>query len=67
MRIISKFGVVALFGLLAACGDTFEERALIGAGAGGAVALATEGDVATGALLGGAANVAYCSQYPQNC
>ncbi len=67
MRSIAKFSVIALFGLLAACGDTFEERALIGAGAGGAAALATDGDVATGALLGGAANVAYCSQYPQNC
>ena len=67
MRSIAKFGIVALFGLLAACGDTFEERALIGAGAGGATALATDGDVATGALIGGAVNVAYCSQYPENC
>ena len=67
MRSIAKFGIVALFGLLAACGDSFEEQALIGAGAGAGVAAVTDSDVAAGALVGGAANVAYCSQYPENC
>ncbi|NNU81327.1 hypothetical protein HMH01_12850 [Halovulum dunhuangense] len=67
---MSKFckagALVALFAL-SACGDTFEERALIGAGAGAATAVATDGNIATGALLGGAANVAFCSQYPSRC
>ncbi len=58
---------VALLAGLAACGDTFEEQALIGAGAGGATAVATDTDVATGALLGAAGNVAFCNARPQNC
>ncbi|MDX1780054.1 MAG: hypothetical protein R3256_01930 [Thalassovita sp.] len=52
---------------LAACGDTFEEQALLGAGTGAAGAAVTDGNLFTGALVGAAANVAYCRQYPSRC
>lgn len=58
--------VAALLGL-AACGDTFEEQALIGAGAGAAAAVALDGDVATSALVGAAGNVLFCDQNPGRC
>lgn len=52
---------------LAACGDTLGEQALFGAGAGAGTAAVLDGDVATGALVGAAGNVAYCRQYPSRC
>ena len=52
---------------LSACGDTLGEQALIGAGAGAGTAILLDGDATTGALLGGAANVAYCRTYPGRC
>ncbi|WP_112321664.1 hypothetical protein [Oceanibium sediminis] len=58
--------VAALLGL-AACGDTFEEQALIGAGAGAATSVALDGNVAAGALVGAAGNVLYCDQNPGRC
>lgn len=57
---------VALLGL-AACGDTLGEQALYGAGAGAATALAVDGNVATGAAVGVAGNIAYCQKYPSRC
>ena len=51
--------VVAITGL-SACGDTLGEQALLGAGAGAAAGAVTGGDVVTGAVVGGAGNVAYC-------
>ncbi|MEZ5675638.1 MAG: hypothetical protein R3D81_10545 [Thalassovita sp.] len=59
-------GLAACAGL-AACGDTFGEQALLGAGAGAAGAAVTNGSVGTAALVGAAANVAYCNQYPSRC
>jgi len=59
-------GLAACAGL-AACGDTFGEQALFGAGTGAAGAAVLDGNVATGALVGAAANVAYCNQYPSRC
>lgn len=59
-------GLLACAGL-AACGDTFGEQALMGAGAGAAGAAVLDGDVGTGALVGAAANVAYCKKYPSRC
>lgn len=56
----------ALLGL-AACGNTVEEQALIGGGAGGAAAVATDGDLATGVIIGATANVLYCQQNPGAC
>ncbi|MGR3323147.1 MAG: hypothetical protein ACU0DK_14585 [Pseudooceanicola sp.] len=58
---------VALLGGLAACGDTFGEQAVIGAGGGAATSAVFGGNVGTGALVGAAANVAYCQRYPSRC
>ena len=68
MRFKPRFmlAVVALAGL-AACGDTFGEQALIGAGAGAGTAAVVGGNVGTGALVGAAGNVAYCQTYPGRC
>ncbi|MBS0125197.1 hypothetical protein [Thetidibacter halocola] len=64
IRIITLFSAVAG---LAACGDTLGEQAAIGAGAGTVTAAAIEGDIFTGAVVGAAANIAYCSRYPSRC
>ncbi len=65
-------GKVVLVGLalllaLGACGRTLGEQALIGAGAGAIGAAAVGGDMATGAVVGGAGNVAFCQMYPHQC
>jgi len=52
---------------LAGCGDTFAEQSLIGAGAGAGTAAVLNGNLAVGALVGAAGNVAYCNQYPERC
>jgi hypothetical protein len=52
---------------LTACGDTALEQGLLGAGAGAAGAIITGGDAATGAVIGGAGNLAYCQTYPDRC
>ncbi len=52
---------------LTACGDTLGEQALYGAGAGAATAAVLGGDVATGAVVGGAGNALYCQTYPSRC
>jgi hypothetical protein len=53
--------------ILTACGDTLGEQALLGAGAGTAGAVVTEGDPLTGAVIGAAANIAYCRKFPSRC
>ncbi|WP_172296960.1 hypothetical protein [Pseudoruegeria sp. HB172150] len=45
---------------LSACGETPLEQGALGAGAGTGAALLTGGDLATGAVLGAAGNLAYC-------
>lgn len=67
MQIMVKSALAAALLALAACGDTFQEQALIGAGAGGATAAVLDENVATGALVGAAGNVAYCNAYPAQC
>ncbi len=64
-----KIWLIAITALvtLAACGDTALEQGLLGAGAGAGVAIVLGGDAATGAVLGGAANVLYCQQNPSQC
>ncbi|MDG1128966.1 hypothetical protein ABWH93_04655 [Seohaeicola saemankumensis] len=52
---------------LAGCGDSPLEQGLIGAGAGTAAAVVLDGNPVTGAVVGGAANVLYCRQYPSRC
>ena len=52
---------------LHACGDTFGQQALIGAGAGAGTAavVVLDGNVATGALVGAAGNVALLPELPR--
>ncbi len=52
---------------LVSCGDTTGEQALIGAGAGAATAAVLDGNLVTGALIGGAGNVIYCNENPSKC
>jgi len=52
---------------LASCGETLGEQLIYGAGAGAAGAVVTDGDVATGAVVGAAANAAYCQANPGAC
>lgn len=52
---------------LAACGDTLGEQAAIGAGAGALGAAVVNGNLVTGALIAGGANVAYCQINPEKC
>lgn len=65
-KIVFAAAAIATLGL-AGCGDTLGEQALLGAGAGAATAVVIDGDAATGAAVGAAANVAYCRQYPSRC
>ncbi|RKF14915.1 hypothetical protein D6850_08590 [Roseovarius spongiae] len=58
---------VLALGALGACGDTFGEQALLGAGAGAGTAAVLDGNILAGAAVGGAANVAYCQTYPDKC
>ena len=58
---------IAALGFTAACGDPAVEQALMGGGAGAAASLVLDGNVATGAVVGAAANVAYCQKYPTRC
>ncbi|WP_417720968.1 hypothetical protein [Salipiger sp.] len=67
MRTIRTFTIgLALLGL-SACGDTLAEQGLIGAGAGAVTAKALDADMATGAVVGAAGNIAYCQRYPSRC
>ena len=53
--------------VLAGCGDNLGEQAAFGAGAGVASAVALDTNLLTGAAVGAAANIAYCSTYPSRC
>ncbi|MCR8546666.1 hypothetical protein M4578_02405 [Salipiger sp. P9] len=67
MQIVKFLTLGAALAGLSACGDTLGEQALIGAGAGAATAVAVDGDLATGAVVGAAGNIAYCQRYPSRC
>jgi hypothetical protein len=67
MRLLKLTAVLAMGITLTACGDTALEQGLLGAGAGAAGAIITGGDAATGAVIGGAGNLAYCQTYPDRC
>ena len=58
-RITLALAVISSLGL-AACGDTIGEQALFGGAAGVGAAAVTDGDLATGAVIGALGNVAYC-------
>ncbi len=62
-----SFAALAALLMLAACGDTVGEQALIGAGAGAATAAVLDGDIVAGAAVGAAGNTLYCQQYPSRC
>ena len=62
-----KIAALAALALTTACGDTAIEQALMGGGAGAATSLLVDGDVATGVVVGAAANVAYCQKFPTRC
>lgn len=66
---IRTLAVLAFAGALSACGETDVERAATGAAIGGAVAAATDGDLAEGALYGAAAGAVSCNILPgaPNC
>ncbi|WP_378213380.1 hypothetical protein U5922_005210 [Aquicoccus sp. G2-2] len=53
--------------LVASCGDTPVEQALMGGGAGAAGAAVLNGNVLAGAAVGAAGNVLYCQKYPTRC
>lgn len=55
-----KLWIVAVAGVLglSACGDTYLEQGLMGAGAGAGAAMVLGGDVATGAVIGAGVNMA---------
>ena len=66
----SVFKISAVFAIavgLSGCGDAIGEQALIGGGAGLGTAAILDGNLAAGALVGAASNVAYCQQYPSRC
>ena len=64
----TAFITVAISGfLLAACGDTTGEQAILGGAAGVGTAVLINSNPVTGAVLGGAANVAYCKLNPGKC
>lgn len=67
MRIKGIILGLSLLGALGACGDTIGEQAIIGGGAGALAGLAVGGDPVTGAVVGGAGNVAFCQMYPSQC
>lgn len=66
---IRALAVLAFAGALSACGETDVERTATGAAIGGAVAAATGGDLAEGALYGAAAGAISCNVAPgaPNC
>lgn len=67
MRIKAWIIAAAACAGLAACGDTFQEQALIGGGAGAATAVVLDGKPFTGAVLGAAGNLLYCQTNPSKC
>ncbi|MFC3615161.1 hypothetical protein ACFORG_15455 [Lutimaribacter marinistellae] len=67
MRIIRVLSVFGLLAAVSACGDTLEEQAIIGGGAGAVTALALDGNPLVGAVVGAAGNVVYCEYGPGKC
>ena len=67
MQIRTWAVAVTLAALLAGCGDTPMEQGLLGAGAGGVVAMAIAAGPLAGAVVGAAGNIGYCQSYPERC
>jgi hypothetical protein len=66
---VRALAVLSFAAALSACGTTDVERAATGAAIGGAVAAATDGNLAEGALYGAALGAVSCSVAPgaPNC
>jgi hypothetical protein len=58
---------ILVLSAFAACGDTLGKQALIGGGAGLGTAAVLDGNLAAGAVVGAAGNVAYCQAFPDRC
>lgn len=67
MRAIRILAALAVCAGVAACGDSIEEQALYGAGAGLGTALVLDGNPLAGAALGAAANTLVCQTNTANC
>ncbi|PCJ09418.1 MAG: hypothetical protein COB16_04445 [Rhodobacteraceae bacterium] len=63
-KLITALGLCAG---LAACGDTTGEQVAFGAGAGALGSVLLNGNPLTGAAVGVAANLIYCTEKPRNC
>ncbi|SFQ96305.1 hypothetical protein [Poseidonocella sedimentorum] len=66
-QIIARIALLGALVGLAGCGDTMGEQLIYGAAAGAGAAVATDGDIATGAVVGAGANAAYCQTNPGAC
>ncbi|MHA7850124.1 hypothetical protein [Roseovarius sp.] len=66
-RLFLRGAAIVGLAVLAGCGESLPEQALLGAGAGAGTAAVLNGSIATGALVGAAGNVAYCKAYPGRC
>ncbi|MFV2001822.1 MAG: hypothetical protein ACC619_02460 [Paracoccaceae bacterium] len=66
MRSKSWMGALVALVILAACGNTPLEQALLGAGAGAGTAILLGGNAGTGAVLGAGANL-YCQNTTEIC
>nr|WP_309501886.1 hypothetical protein [uncultured Roseovarius sp.] len=60
------FACILLF-TLSGCGGTVPEQAIFGAGAGAGTAAVLDGNIAAGAVVGAAGNIAYCQTFPDRC
>jgi hypothetical protein len=58
---------ILAFAALAACGDTVVEQAAIGGVGGLGASAVLGGNLAAGAVVGAAGNVAYCQAFPDRC
>lgn len=67
MLSIRALALVLAVGSVAACGKNVGEQLGVGAAGGAAAAAVANGNPLTGAAIGAAGNVAYCSQYPSRC
>ncbi|MFD0857683.1 hypothetical protein [Roseovarius aquimarinus] len=60
------FVIIALSALVA-CGDTVVEQAAIGGVGGLGASAILDGNLAAGAVVGAAGNVAFCQTFPDRC
>ena len=58
---------ILALGVLAGCGDTIGEQAVIGGAAGAGTAAVLDGNILTGAAVGAAGNTIFCQANPGKC